>query len=226
MDIAILLYDRFTALDAVGPYEVLSRLPGATVTFVAERLGAQCTDTGSLTMLADAPLSEHAHPEIVLVPGGPGQAALMDDGPVHAWLRGADETSTWTASVCTGSLILAAAGLLDGKRATSHWLALEELGRLGAKPLPERVVFDGKIVTAAGVSAGIDMALALAARVAGDDVAQAIQLGIEYDPQPPFDAGSPAKAPAAIVERLKARARFSPDLQVSRLAPPDALGGR
>ncbi len=148
MDIAILLYDRFTALDAVGPYEVLSRLPGATVTFVAEQPGPQRSDTGSLTLLAEAPLSEHAHPEIVLVPGGPGQAALMQDGPVHAWLRGADETSTWTASVCTGSLILAAAGLLEGRRATSHWLALEELGRLGAKPTAERVVFDGKIVTA------------------------------------------------------------------------------
>jgi transcriptional regulator GlxA family with amidase domain len=215
MDIAILLYDRFTALDAVGPYEVLSRLPGATVTFVAEEPGAQRTDTGSLALYADAPLSALAHPEIVLVPGGPGQAALMDDGPVHAWLRGADETSTWTTSVCTGSLILAAAGLLDGKRATSHWLALEELGRLGAQPTPERVVFDGKIATAAGVSAGIDMALALAARIAGEQVAQAIQLGIEYDPQPPFDAGSPAKAPVAVVESVRARARFSPDLRVA-----------
>ncbi len=132
------------------------------------------------------------------MPGGPGQAALMEDGPVHEWLRAAHETSTWTASVCTGSLILAAAGLLEGRRATSHWLALEELGRLGAEPTAERVVFDGKLVTAAGVSAGIDMALALAARIAGEQVAQAIQLGIEYDPQPPFDAGSPQKAPAAV----------------------------
>ncbi len=215
MNIAILLYDRFTALDAVGPYEVLSRLPGATVTFVAEHPGPQRTDTGSLTVLAEAPLAEHAHPEIVLVPGGPGQAALMDDGPVHTWLRGVDETSTWTTSVCTGSLILAAAGLLEGKRATSHWLALDELRRLGAEPTAERVVFDGKIATAAGVSAGIDMALTLAARVAGEEVAQAIQLGIEYDPQPPFDAGSPAKAPAAIVDGLRALARFSPDLRVA-----------
>jgi putative intracellular protease/amidase len=208
MDIAILIYDRFTALDAVGPYEVLSRLPGAAVTFVAEQPGPKRTDTGRLALLADGTLEEHAHPEIVLVPGGPGQAALMEDGPVHEWLRDAHETSTWTTSVCTGSLILAAAGLLEGKRASSHWLALEELGRLGAQPTSERVVFDGKLATAAGVSAGIDMALALAERIAGPELAQAIQLGIEYDPQPPFDAGSPVKAPAAIVEGVRAYARF------------------
>jgi putative intracellular protease/amidase len=212
MDIAILIYERFTALDAVGPYEVLSRLPDARVRFVAEhaRVGGLpvSTDTRQLALLAGATLDELAHPEIVVVPGGPGQAALMDDGPVHEWLRAAHSTSAWTTSVCTGSLILAAAGLLAGKRATSHWLALEELRALGVEVVPERVVFDGKIVTAAGVSAGIDMALALAARIAGPDVAQAIQLGIEYDPQPPFDAGSPSKAPAQIVEALRARARF------------------
>jgi putative intracellular protease/amidase len=208
MDIAILIYDRFTALDAVGPYEVLGRLPDAKVTFVAERAGLKQTDTGRLALLADATIHELPHPEIVLVPGGPGQADLMDDGPVHEWLRMAHDSSIWTASVCTGSLILAAAGLLADVPATSHWLALDELGRLGAKPTSQRVVFDGKIVTAAGVSAGIDMALALAARIAGDRVAQAIQLGIEYDPQPPFDAGSPQTAPAEIVEAARARARF------------------
>jgi putative intracellular protease/amidase len=212
MDIAILIYERFTALDAVGPYEVLSRLPGARVTFVAEhaRVGGLpvSTDTGQLTLLADATLDQLAHPEIVVVPGGPGQSALMDDGPVHAWLRAADATSAWTASVCTGSLILGAAGLLAGKRATSNWQALDELRALGVEVVPERVVFDGKIVTSAGVSAGIDMALALAARVAGEQVAQAIQLGIEYDPQPPFDAGSPSKAPAEIVEAVRAYSRF------------------
>jgi putative intracellular protease/amidase len=209
MDIAIFLYDRLTALDAIGPYEVLSRLPGAKVTFVAEESGLKRTDTGQLALMADASLAELQHPEVVLVPGGPGQSALMEDGPVHEWLRRAHETSTWTTSVCTGSLILAAAGVLDGKRATSHWLAMDELGRLGAEPTPERVVFDGKIVTAAGVSAGIDMALALAARIANEQVAQAIQLGIEYDPQPPFDAGSPHKAPAEIVAAARARSRFS-----------------
>jgi len=209
MDIAILLYDRLTALDAIGPYEVLSRLPGARVTFVAEDSGPKRTDNGQLALMADASLAELAHPEIVLVPGGPGEVAARAGGPALEWLRAAHQTSTWTTSVCTGSLVLAAVGLLDGKRATSHWLALDELGRLGAKPTSERVVFDGKIVTAAGVSAGIDMALALAARIAGDQVAQAIQLGIEYDPQPPFDAGSPNKAPAEVVEAVRTLARFS-----------------
>jgi putative intracellular protease/amidase len=223
MQIAILIYDRLTALDAVGPYEVLSRLPGAELTFVAQEPGPKRTDTGRLALLADASLAEVPHPDVVLVPGGPAQAELMEDGPVHEWLRAAHETSTWTTSVCTGSLILAAAGLLTeagghspsasipvsaNKRATTHWQALEELRRLGVDAVEERVVFDGKLVTAAGVSAGIDMALALAAKIAGEQVAQAIQLGIEYDPLPPFDAGSPRKAPAAIVEAVRARSRF------------------
>ncbi len=208
MQIAILIFDRLTALDAVGPYEVLSRLPDAELTFVAQEPGPKRTDTGRLALLADATLEELPHPDVVLVPGGPGQAALMEDGPVHEWLRSAHAHSTWTASVCTGSLILAAAGLLAGRPATTHWTALEELGRLGAEPICERVVFDGKLVTAAGVSAGIDMALALVARIAGEQMAQAIQLGMEYDPQPPFDAGSPGKAPAALVEAVRARARF------------------
>jgi putative intracellular protease/amidase len=208
MDIAILLYDRLTALDAIGPYEVLSRLPGARAQFVAVEPGPVTTDNGMLTLLAEGSLADASAPDVVLVPGGPGEVAARAGGPALEWLRGVHETSTWTTSVCTGSLILAAAGLLQGKRATSHWLALEQLRELGAEPVSERVVFDGKIVTAAGVSAGIDMALTLAATIAGDEVAQAIQLGIEYDPQPPFDAGSPAKAPAAIVEGLRAYSRF------------------
>jgi transcriptional regulator GlxA family with amidase domain len=208
MEIAILVYPRFTALDAVGPYEVLSRLPGAKVTFVAEDAQTCRTDTGQLALLADATLDELPTPEIVLVPGGPGQAAMMEEGPVHAWLRAADAGSTWTASVCTGSLILAAAGLLTGKRATSNWQALDELRGLGVEVVPERVVFDGKYATSAGVTAGLDMALALAAKIAGEQVAQAIQLGLEYDPQPPFDAGSPEKAPAEIVEAVRAYSRF------------------
>jgi len=209
MNIAILIYDRFTALDAIGPYEVLSRLPGASLAFVAAERGPLTTDNGMLTLVAEQSISEVAAPDIVVVPGGPGEVAARAGGGVLEWLRAVHETSTWTTSVCTGSLILAAAGLLDGRRATSHWLALEKLGELGAEPATERVVFDGKIVTAAGVSAGIDMALALAAKVAGVAVAQAIQLGIEYDPQPPFDAGSPSKAPAEVVEALRARSRFS-----------------
>ena len=205
MDIAILLYDRFTALDAVGPYEVLSRLPGASATFVADSPGPLRTDNGMLTMLAERSLDEVERPDIVLVPGGPGEVAQRAGGRALEWLRTVHQTTTWTTSVCTGSLILAAAGLLDGKRATSHWLALEKLRELGAEPTGERVVFDGRIVTGAGVSAGIDMALTLAGRIAGEQVAQAIQLGIEYDPQPPFDAGSPEKAPADVVEALRAR---------------------
>ncbi len=208
MQIAILLYDRFTALDAIGPYEVLSRIPGASLSFVAREPGPIKTDNGMLTVLVEQTITEVEHPDIVLVPGGPGEVAARAGEETLEWLRKVHETSTWTTSVCTGSLILAAAGLLEGKRATSHWLALEELGRLGAEPTGERVVFDGKIVTGAGVSAGIDMALALTEKVVGRQVAEAIQLGIEYDPQPPFDSGAPEKAPAEVVALLRERARF------------------
>jgi putative intracellular protease/amidase len=206
MQIAILLYDRFTVLDAVGPYQVLSSMPGADVLFAAERPGLIADDRGRLHLAADASLADVPRPDIVVVPGGPGQDDQMGDGPVHEWLRAADQTSTWTTSVCTGSLILAAAGLLEDRRATSHWLALDELTSHGATPVKQRVVFDGKYVTAAGVSAGIDMGLALAGRIAGDQTAQAIQLAIEYDPQPPYDAGSPDRAPAEVVSALRTRA--------------------
>jgi transcriptional regulator GlxA family with amidase domain len=208
MDIAILLFDRLTALDAVGPYEVLSRIPDATVTFVATEPGPKRTDTGFLSLTADAALDDLPHPEILLVPGGPGQAEAEKDEAVLDWLRTAHGTTTWTTSVCTGSLVLGAAGLLEGKRATTYWLALEELARHGALPTSERVVVDGKVVTAAGVSSGIDMALTLAAQVGGDDLAQMLQLGIEYDPQPPFDAGSEAKAPAHISKFFRDNSRF------------------
>jgi transcriptional regulator GlxA family with amidase domain len=208
MNIAILIYDRFTALDAIGPYEVLSRLPGASLAFVAAEAGPVRTDNGMLTLMAERSLDDAGAPDIVLVPGGPGEVGARAGGAALEWLREAHATSTWTTSVCTGSLILASAGLLDGKRATSHWLALEKLSELGAEAVAERVVFDGKIVTAAGVSAGIDMALRLVSRIAGDTLAQAIQLGIEYDPQPPFDAGSPQKAPAEVVALLRERSRF------------------
>jgi putative intracellular protease/amidase len=208
VQIAIVLFDRFTALDAVGPYQVLSRLPGAETVFAAECTGPVGDDAGILKLVADAVLAEVPAPDIIVVPGGPGQSGQMDDGPLRQWLLAADRSSTWTTSVCTGSLILAGAGLLAGRRATSHWLALDELSRYGAEPTSDRVVFDGKYVTGAGVSAGIDMALTLADRIAGPEVAQAIQLGIEYDPQPPFDAGSPAKAPAGIVATQRRASRF------------------
>jgi putative intracellular protease/amidase len=208
MEIAILLFDRLTTLDAVGPYEVLSRIPGATVKMVAKEPGPKKNEVGSLAVMADYALDQSPSPDIIVVPGGPGQTALMDDRPVLDWIRKAHETSRWTTSVCTGSLILAAAGLLKGLKATSHWLAYDVLRLLGAEPTAERVVIQGKIITAAGVSAGIDMALTLVAHEFGEDLAKSIQLGIEYDPQPPFDAGSPTKAPAEIVERLRRRSRF------------------
>jgi putative intracellular protease/amidase len=205
VQIAILLFENVTALDAVGPYEVLSRLPDGEVVLVGERVGPVRTDTGQLALHADAALADVPRPDIVVVPGGFGQTAHMADGPVLQWLRAVDRTSTWTTSVCTGSLLLAAAGLLTGRRATSHWLAVDQLPGLGAIPADERVVIDGKYVTAAGVSSGIDMALTLAGRIAGDGAGQAIQLGIEYDPQPPYDAGSVTKAPEPIVQAISAQ---------------------
>jgi transcriptional regulator GlxA family with amidase domain len=198
--IAILLYEGFTALDAIGPYEVLRSVPGWEVEFVASRRGEVRTDSGAVGLTADRALDEVAEPEIVLVPGGIGTRKKMEDEEILAWLRRVDATSKWTTSVCTGSLLLAAAGLLEGRRATGHWAWLEPLKDFGAEPVGGRYVEDGKVVTAAGVSAGIDMALYLVGREVGPDVAQAIQLGIEYDPDPPFDAGSPEKAPAQIVE--------------------------
>jgi transcriptional regulator GlxA family with amidase domain len=199
MDIAIPLFERFTALDAIGPYETLSRLPGARVTFVAAEPGPVATDNGMLRIVAERALEELPAPDIVVVPGGIGTRAMMNDTHLIAWVRAAHESTTWTCSVCTGSLVLGAAGILDGLEATTHWMAMDALASTGALPTGRRVVEQGKVITAAGVSAGIDMGLTLAARIAGDEIAQAIQLGIEYDPQPPFDAGSPDKAPAEIV---------------------------
>ncbi|MEW2077773.1 DJ-1/PfpI family protein [Streptomyces sp. NPDC012403] len=208
MQIAIVLFDRFTALDAVGPYETLGRLPDAETVFVAERTGPVRTDTGTLAITADRALAEVPHPDVVVVPGGPGQTPQMENEVLLDWLRAADASSAWTTSVCTGSLLLAAAGLLRGRRATSHWLALDHLKRYGAEPTGERVVTDGKYVTAAGVSSGIDMGLTLLGRIAGDEHAQAVQLLTEYDPQPPYDAGSPRKAPAHLVEEFRSKSRF------------------
>jgi putative intracellular protease/amidase len=203
MKIAIPLYDRFTALDAVGPYEVVQRLPGAEVSWLAAEPGPVRTDNRMLTLVADAAYEDLPDPDVLIVPGGWGTRALLDDERIVGWIRRAHETSQWTTSVCTGSLLLGAAGVLDGLEATSHWLELATLERFGARPTGRRVVEQGKVITAAGVSSGIDMALALAAKIAGPEVAQAIQLGIEYDPQPPFDAGSTEKAPPHLVEGLR-----------------------
>ncbi|MDJ0382643.1 DJ-1/PfpI family protein [Streptomyces sp. G-G2] len=208
MQIAILLFDRFTALDAVGPFDTLGRLPGAETVFVAERPGPVRNDSGQLTLVADRSPADVPHPDILLVPGGPGQSAQMENEVLLEWLRTADATTQWTTSVCTGSLLLAAAGLLRGRRATSHWLALDQLRAYGAEPTGERVVTDGKYVTAAGVSSGIDMGLTLLGRIGGDRLAQSVQLLTEYDPQPPYDAGSPEKAPADLVRELREKSRF------------------
>lgn len=200
MQIAILIFEKLTALDAIGPYEVLRSAPGWEVKFVGPQKGPVRTDSGALGLSADFGIDEVSEADIVLVPGGEGNRPLMSDEAVLSWLRRIDERTRWTTSVCTGSLVLAAAGLLQGKRATSHWAYLDQLGELGAEPVGGRFVEDGKVVTAAGVSAGIDMALHLVGKEAGPEVAQSVQLGIEYDPQPPFEAGSPQKAPRQIVE--------------------------
>ena len=209
MQIVIALFDRFASLDAVGPYQVFNHLPGAKVIFASERSGLVCDESGSLALHAEASYADVPAPDILLIPGGPGQSAHMTPTPLTNWLIQADKTATWTTSVCTGALILAGAGLLTGRQATTYWLAMGELEHLGAKPVQERYVFDGKYATSAGVSAGIDMALALVAKIAGEKTAQQIQLGIEYDPHPPYDAGSPASAPEEVVAAFRQRSRFT-----------------
>jgi transcriptional regulator GlxA family with amidase domain len=204
MDIAILIFDKLAAQDAVGPYEVMRNVPGWEVRFVAKQKGEVRSEDGALGMTADYSLDEVTSADLVLVPGGLGSRPLMHDEELLQWLRDLDRTTRWTTSVCTGSLILGAAGLLEGKRATSNWLLLDALPQFGADPVGGRYVVDGKIVTAAGVTAGIDMALHLVALEAGPEMAQAVQLGIEYDPDPPFDSGSPQKAPPEIVELVTA----------------------
>jgi transcriptional regulator GlxA family with amidase domain len=204
MQVAYLLYERFTALDITGPHDVLNSVPGNESIFVAEEAGPVRNESDTLSLVADASIAEVTSPDIVVVPGGFGNRTLLEHEPLHDWIRTVHETSTWTTSFCTGSLLLAAAGLLDGAPATTHWLARDALAELGARPVADRVVEHGKIVTAAGVSAGIDMALRLVQQINGDEVAQAVQLGIEYDPDPPLDAGSPEKAPQPIVELVTA----------------------
>ncbi|MCA9612670.1 MAG: DJ-1/PfpI family protein [Sandaracinus sp.] len=204
MEIVLFLFDGITALDVIGPYEVLSRLPGARARFVGKTPGPVRTDNGMLGLVADLGMDDVERADVLVIPGGPGTRRLVEDEAVLAWVRRLDGTTRYTTSVCTGSLVLAAAGLLEGAPATTHWAMLDELASLGARPVSERVVEDGKRLTAAGVSAGIDMALTLAARLTSEPVARAIQLGIEYDPAPPFDGGSVDKTPAPIVEMVRA----------------------
>ena len=201
MKIAIPIFDKVTALDAIGPYEVLSRLPGAELKFVGLEAGPVKTDNRMLSLVAEASIDDWAEPDILVFPGGFGTRVLMHDERMLDWVRHVHEGTQWTTSVCTGSLVLGAAGLLDGLEATTHWAAMDVLEETGAKPTGKRVVRQGKIITAAGVSSGIDMALRLAAHIAGDEVAQAIQLGIEYDPDPPFDSGDAQSASDEVRQR-------------------------
>jgi putative intracellular protease/amidase len=204
MQIAAVLFPHVTALDIVGPYEVLQRLPRAEVVFVGHEVGTVRTENGFLGLSVDAVFEDVTAPDVVVVPGGVGSRALMDDHRVLDWLRAVHPTTTYTTSVCTGSLVLGAAGLLQGLTATTHWSVLNELEPLGATPTSARVVehLEQRIITAAGVSSGIDMALRLSELLVDDVAARAMQLMVEYDPQPPFDCGSLDKASPEVIERI------------------------
>jgi transcriptional regulator GlxA family with amidase domain len=200
MKIVITLYENFTSLDIIGPYEVLSKLPGAQVVFAGAERKVYHSDSGGLGIVAEERFDEIASADLLLVGGTAHLAQVTANPALTAFIRRIHPTTTWTTSVCTGALALASAGVLDGVDAVTHWGAMDVLGKLGAIPVHERLVMRGKIVTAAGVSAGIDMALALAAKIAGEPFAKALQLALEYDPQPPFDAGSPQKAGPELVK--------------------------
>jgi len=202
------LFDRFTALDGIGPYEVLQRIPDVDITFIGHDRGEVRSENGMLGVIRDATFEEIPRPDLIVFPGGVGTRPLVHDERVLAWLRTAHETTRYTTSVCTGSLVLGAAGLLDGLTATTHWSAYAALADQGAIPTDERVVehLDRRIITAAGVSSGIDMALRLVEILVDRVAAEAAQLMIEYDPQPPFDAGSVSKAGDGVMERVVAYA--------------------
>lgn len=202
--VVIPLFDRFTALDGIGPYEVLQRIPDVDVTFVGHERGEVRSENGFLGVTRDAEFEEIPHPDVVVFPGGVGTRALTTDERVLHWLRAVHETSTYTTSVCTGSLVLGAAGLLHGLTAATHWGAYSGLERTGASPTSQRVVehLDRRIITAAGVSSGIDMALRLVELLFDRTAAEACQLMIEYDPQPPFDAGAIDKAGPGVMDRV------------------------
>ncbi len=203
--IAIAVYPDLTVLDVIGPYQVLTLVPDAEVVLCAAERGRVTDDNGLLHLDVEHDFTDVPTPDVLLVGGGFGTRRLMhEDAPIVEWIRAAHPTTTWTTSVCTGSLLLGAAGVLDGLEATTHWNFTRYLEQFGATYSPQRVVEQGRVITAAGVSSGIDMALGLVARLRGDDVARAVQLGIEYDPQPPFDAGHPRVAPPEIVELVSA----------------------
>jgi len=204
LSIAILLYEGFTALDAVGPYEVLASLENAKVTFIAENKGEIRSDTKSLGVVADASLSEVPKPDIIVIPGGATTPQAAANQTILAWLKEAHQTSLWTTSVCTGSFVLGAAGLLKGKTITTHWAAQSHVESLcQAKYSEQRFIQEGKIITAAGVSAGIDMALYLVSQVKNQETAESIQLALEYDPKPPFSQGSFSEAKQTSIDGAK-----------------------
>jgi putative intracellular protease/amidase len=203
MQIAALVFDAITPLDIVGPIEVLARMPGAEIVIVGRQRGPVRDPRTHWTLTAEASIAEVLRPDVLVLPGGAGVRPLCTDEAILEWLRGAHGTTSWTTSVCTGSLLLGAAGLLRGLTATTHWASREALEQFGARYVEERVVQQGKIITSAGVSSGIDMALTLVAKMAGDDTAKGIQLSIEYDPQPPFNCGAPSKAEPAVLDRVR-----------------------
>jgi cyclohexyl-isocyanide hydratase len=202
--IGMLIFPRMTQLDMTGPYEVLARLPDTAVELIAHTREPVATDRG-LQIVPTTTFAECPTLDVIMVPGGPGQQDLMEDEAALSFLRKQAGGAQFVTSVCTGSLVLAAAGLLKGKRATSHWAAVEHLVHLGAIPIREQVVVDGNVVTGAGVTSGIDFALQLAAMLEGEEVARQIQLQIEYEPEPPFDSGSPQKASKETLAAVQAR---------------------
>ena len=210
MQVAIPLFPRFTALDAIGPYEVLQRIPDLDITFIGHERGEVRSENGFLGIVRDATFEELPHPDIVVFPGGVGTRPLMTDERVLEWVRTAHATSRYTTSVCTGSLVLGAAGLLQGLTATTHWSVLSMLEPLGATATGTRVVehLPQRIITAAGVSSGIDMALRLVELLHDATAARASQLMIKYDPQPPFDCGALEKADDAVMARVVEYAQY------------------
>ncbi|MCX6238298.1 MAG: DJ-1/PfpI family protein [Bacteroidia bacterium] len=202
MKIVILIFDNYTALDIIGPYEVLSKLPNAKV-YLAGLERREYKDSHGLRISADYSINEITVADILLIPGGFGIDELLKNNEIIEWIQQIDHSTQWTVSVCSGSLLLAQAGLLNGKECTTHWRRKDQLRNYNVKVKDERYLQDGKIITSAGVSAGIDMALYLVSKIADDQTAKMIQLAIEYDPKPPFDCGSPDKLPKEMIEKLK-----------------------
>jgi aminopeptidase N len=223
LQVAIPIFKNVTALDFVGPYEPLHILPNVNVVFVSHSKGLYTADQGMLSIEATATFDEVPSPDIIVVPGGDGTNALMADKSILDWIRKAHETSLYTTSVCSGSMLLGAAGILQGKEATTHWMALQMLSNFGAKPVSSRVVQSGKIITAAGVSAGIDMGLKLAALITDETTAKVVQLMMEYDPQPPFNCGSVATASPDIVAIARSWVeKMMPDVHLHQTPAPSS----